>query len=125
MGVDFSRLDMEEPERPPSHSTSAPFTLAESQPGERTREPTEKQKTKKTKRERTESRLAVLHTLRCLLGPLVESMILLDRLVWIREELAGVAGGAGIEMDVQLVNLFDQDTGSGRNVGIVIKPSAE
>jgi hypothetical protein len=52
-------------------------------------------------------------------------MILLDRLVWIREELAGVAGGAGVEMDVQLVNLFDQDTGSGRNVGIVIKPSAE
>jgi len=50
-------------------------------------------------------------------------MILLDRLLWIREELADMTGGVGSEMDVQLVNLFDQATGSGRNVGIVVKPS--
>jgi hypothetical protein len=78
-------------------------------------------------RQKLENRLQVLHTLRCLLGPLVESMILLDRLVWVREELAlCIAGGSGggHGYDVELVNLFDQATGSGRNVGIVIKPSS-
>ena len=75
-------------------------------------------------KQRMESRLEVLHTLRCLLGPLVESMILLDRLVWAREQLLdiGMGGGDG-GMDVELVNLFDQATGSGRNVAIVMKPS--
>jgi hypothetical protein len=76
--------------------------------------------TMQRKRKQMENRLQVLHTLRCLLGPLVESMILLDRLVWVREELLG-SDGSG--MDVELVNLFEQATGSGRNVAIVIKPS--
>lgn len=62
-----------------------------------------------------ESRVAVLHVLRCLLGPVVESLILLDREAWVREALGG-------EMGVELVNLFDQGTGSGRNVGLVIFP---
>jgi hypothetical protein len=65
-----------------------------------------------------ESRLEVLHVLRCLLGPLVESMILLDRLVWIREELQVQSDTDGIE--AELVNLFNQATGSGRNVAIVV-----
>lgn len=70
-------------------------------------------------RRKMETRLATLHVLRCLLGPLVESLILLDRLVWVREQLEA-AGEAAFEVD--LVNLFDQETGSGRNVAIVIRP---
>jgi hypothetical protein len=120
MGVDLSRPGLGETKQPPSHSTSSPFTMT---PGKHTREPTENQKPTVSKRRQTESRLAVLHTLRCLLGPLVECMILLDRLLWIREELTDMASGVGSEMDVQLVNLFDQATGSGRNVGIIVKPS--
>lgn len=120
MGVDISQPGLGETEQPSLHVTSSSFTLT---PGEHTREPPENQKPTKSKRRQTESRLAVLHTLRCLLGPLVECMILLDRLLWIREELADMTGGVGSEMDVQLVNLFDQATGSGRNVGIVVKPS--
>jgi hypothetical protein len=116
MGVDLSRSGLGETEQPSPNSTP-PFTPTRE---ENTREPT---KPTKSKRRQTESRLAVLHTLRCLLGPLVECMILLDRLIWIREELADMAGGVGSEMDVQLVNLFDQTTGSGRNVGIIVKPS--
>lgn len=65
------------------------------------------------------SRLAVLHALRCVLGPLVESLILRDRAAWVRETLAGAAG-----MRVELVNLFDQASGSARNVAIVVAPGA-
>lgn len=68
-----------------------------------------------------EMRLATLHVMRCLLGPLVESLILLDRLVWVREQLQAI-GEATFE--AELVNLFDQETGSGRNVAIVIRPKA-
>lgn len=70
-------------------------------------------------RKKAENRLEVLHVLRCLLGPVVESLIILDRLLWLKEELAD-----GGQMDAELVNLFDQSTGSGRNVAIVIKPSS-
>lgn len=74
-------------------------------------------------RRQLESALSVLHVLRCIMGPLIESLILLDRHEWIREELNGSSGSQGSDaMDVDLVNLFDQATGSGRNVAIVIKP---
>jgi hypothetical protein len=63
--------------------------------------------------------LEVVHTLRCLLGPAVETTILLDRLLWIYEKLEN----NGSHMRVSLVNLFDQATGSGRNVAIVVAPS--
>ncbi|KAF9811114.1 hypothetical protein IEO21_06663 [Rhodonia placenta] len=63
-----------------------------------------------------ESRLEVMHVLRCILGPVVESFILLDRLQWLKEELQGTG------MDVELINLFDQASGSGRNVAIAISP---
>lgn len=75
------------------------------------------------KRKQLESALSVLHVLRCIIGPLIETLILLDRYEWIREELSD--GGESQEsttMDVDLINLFDQATGSGRNVAIVIKP---
>jgi hypothetical protein len=142
MGVDLPRLD---PERSTSDSSAlvppSPEPALDATPpshaleGLRSEELTEKKerthreveaidKQRKRRRRRTESGLEVLHTLRCLLGSLVESMILLDRLVWVREELAGIPCGVRSEMEVELVNLFDQATGSGRNVGLVIKPAA-
>ncbi|TBU45842.1 methyltransferase domain-containing protein [Dichomitus squalens] len=66
---------------------------------------------------RVEKRIEVMHMLRCIVGPVVEAYILLDRFAWISEELKGTP------MAVELVNLFDQASGSGRNVAIVIHPS--
>jgi hypothetical protein len=68
-----------------------------------------------------EGRLEVLHVLRCLLGPLVESLIILDRLQWIRDQLR-VVDGRKEEMQVQICNIFDQGCGSPRNVALVISP---
>ena len=60
---------------------------------------------------RLEKQLSALHTLRCLLGPCVESLIVWDRYVWLREvSLHGRSFG------VYLSNLFDQKQGSGRNI---------
>ncbi|KAF8895306.1 methyltransferase domain-containing protein [Infundibulicybe gibba] len=60
------------------------------------------------------ARIAVLHTLRCLLGPVVESLILLDRVQALRE-------GLGPAWDVRHLNLFDQAAGSGRNVALQVR----
>jgi hypothetical protein len=84
-----------------------------------------------------ERRLEVLHVLRCILGPVVESWIVLDRTKWVNEELTKLgtsdpeAGnrkdfGSNKEakrwegMRVDIINLFSQATGSGRNMGIVV-----
>ncbi|KAJ7202837.1 methyltransferase domain-containing protein [Mycena pura] len=71
--------------------------------------------------------LGVLHVLRCLVGPLVESMIIGDRAQWIREQLGGQMSedgdGLGDTGTVEAVNLFDQATGSGRNVALVVVPT--
>ena len=64
--------------------------------------------------------LEVLHVLRCLLGPLVESLIVLDRLTWLREMLEDDKSDSLFDADI--VNLFDQATGSGRNIAIVVAP---
>ncbi|KAI6166671.1 methyltransferase domain-containing protein [Pisolithus thermaeus] len=83
---------------------------------------------------RMESRLEVVHVLRCILGPLIESLILLDRYEWLRGELGAVRGKPQVteegreklrngEMAVEMVNLFDQATGSGRNVALVVSPA--
>lgn len=83
---------------------------------------------------RMESRLEVVHVLRCILGPLIESLILLDRYEWLREELGVVRGKYPVHeegreqlqngaMAVEMVNLFDQVTGSGRNVALVVSPA--
>lgn len=76
-----------------------------------------------------EKRVEVLHTLRCFLGSTVETAILLDRLQWIREELAQSGNGGEDHSQtsqhswkVELVNLFDQEIGSGRNIAVVISP---
>jgi hypothetical protein len=62
--------------------------------------------------------LEVLHALRCLIGPVVESLILLDRIEWIKENI-------GKASNARLISLFDQATGSGRNMAIVIEPGYE
>lgn len=69
-----------------------------------------------------EQRLSVLHVLRCLLGPLIESLIILDRYDWLRESLAEAKGKGRASMKVELSNIFDQRTGSARNIAIVIRP---
>ncbi|KAF8552764.1 hypothetical protein OG21DRAFT_1443021 [Imleria badia] len=69
-----------------------------------------------------ENALFVLQTLRCILGPLIETLILLDRHDWIKQELTEM-NDRGQEVEVEMVNLFDQATGSGRNVALVIKPA--
>ena len=82
-------------------------------------------KSRKTERETLERALEVLHVLRCLVGPVVESTILRDRMEWVRQELGTVLlpGPNSIEPRVELVNLFNQATGSGRNVAIVVAKS--
>ncbi|KIK10730.1 hypothetical protein PISMIDRAFT_124008, partial [Pisolithus microcarpus 441] len=83
---------------------------------------------------RMESRLEVVHVLRCILGPLIESLILLDRYEWLREELGVVRGKYPVNEEgreqlqngavaVEMVSLFDQVTGSGRNVALVVSPA--
>ncbi|KAF5382542.1 hypothetical protein D9615_002826 [Tricholomella constricta] len=67
-----------------------------------------------------QARLESLHVLRCLLGPAVESYIVLDRVAWIREELAMSKALEGYSIDA--VNLFDQATGSGRNIALILAP---
>ncbi|KAJ6511986.1 methyltransferase domain-containing protein [Mycena vitilis] len=65
------------------------------------------------------SELEVLHVLRCIIGPLVESLIIMDRERWVQEQLDE---GGDDGMRVELVNLFDQATGSGRNIALVVAP---
>ncbi|KAF5315094.1 hypothetical protein D9619_007015 [Psilocybe cf. subviscida] len=80
-----------------------------------------------------ETQLETLHVLRCIVGPAIESAILRDRQEWLREALTSCphqdrsTGEVGVHEEqetfkVELVNLFDQETGSGRNVAIVILP---
>ncbi|KAF8635916.1 hypothetical protein AX15_000093 [Amanita polypyramis BW_CC] len=89
-----------------------------------------------------ERRLEVLHVLRCLVGPLVESLIILDRVQWLKEEWAINDLEAPVDSDelrklpeivsekqgdtarVEAINLFDQATGSGRNVAIIVVPAS-
>ncbi|KAF9524475.1 methyltransferase domain-containing protein [Crepidotus variabilis] len=75
--------------------------------------------------ESLDRKLEVLHTLRCLIGPVIESAILRDRVQWIKETLAATQETREVNEtspEVGLVNLFDQSTGSGRNVAIVVAP---
>ncbi|KAI0350340.1 hypothetical protein OH77DRAFT_1463847 [Trametes cingulata] len=65
---------------------------------------------------KAERRIEVFHVLRCIIGPVVESVLVLDRAIWAQEELQDMS------LNVELVNLFDQASGSGRNVALVIRP---
>ncbi|EIN12438.1 hypothetical protein PUNSTDRAFT_97172 [Punctularia strigosozonata HHB-11173 SS5] len=74
-----------------------------------------------------ERRLEVFQVLRCVLGPAIESTIILDRLMWLRESLdaSPSSGSSDIgrpRLQARRVNLFDQATGSGRNVALVLSP---
>ncbi|PVF98462.1 hypothetical protein CPB86DRAFT_797268 [Serendipita vermifera] len=70
--------------------------------------------------------LEVLYVLRCMLGPAVESLIALDRYHYLKEILFDQCSApTGNTHEVHLVNLFDQSTGSLRNLGLVWKLSNE
>ena len=60
--------------------------------------------------------LECLYVLRCLTGPIVESLIALDRYAFLEEWIEGEEGTT-----VELVNLFNQHTGSLRNLALVWK----
>ena len=73
--------------------------------------------------QRVQSQIEVLHVLRCIMGPCIESAIVADRVEWLREVLQvgkeGEGGGKG-RWDVEVVGLFDQAEGSARNFAIVV-----
>jgi len=71
----------------------------------------------------TGRRIEILHVLRCIAGPCVESLILVDRLAWLKESLDS-SRSDGETWDAQLVSLFDQAVGSARNFALVVKPGA-
>ena len=62
-----------------------------------------------------EKQISTLHTLRCLLGPCIESLIIWDRYAWLKEESKG-----GTCFETYLLNLFDQRQASSRNISITI-----
>ncbi|TRM61166.1 methyltransferase domain-containing protein [Schizophyllum amplum] len=76
------------------------------------------------KRYALENQLSVLHILRCMTGPLVESLVVSDRRAWLVEQLNGTSDATeyASSMMVAIVNLFDQATGSGRNIAITAVP---
>ena len=58
--------------------------------------------------------LEVLHVLRSRIGPVIESLIIVDRWLYLAESLP--------DADVRAVALFDQKLGSARNVAHVVSP---
>lgn len=66
-----------------------------------------------------QSKLEALYVLRCFMGPVIESYISLDRLLYLQEHLQG----SNDKGSVYLYNLFDQGTGSLRNLALVWEPS--
>ncbi|VDC06668.1 unnamed protein product [Peniophora sp. CBMAI 1063] len=70
---------------------------------------------------RAQSQVEVLHVLRCIMGPSIESAIVADRVVWLREALRGSCVDEVKQWEVELVGLFDQAAGSARNFAIAIR----
>lgn len=62
-----------------------------------------------------EKQISTLHTLRCLLGPCIESLIVWDRYSWLKE-----VSRDGMFFEAHLLNLFDQRQASSRNISITI-----
>ncbi|KAG8762500.1 hypothetical protein FRC12_009008 [Ceratobasidium sp. 428] len=63
--------------------------------------------------------LELLHVLRALIGPVIESLIVVDRAVYLAEQVALRGSGSR----VRAVNVFDQlSSGSARNIALVIEP---
>lgn len=72
--------------------------------------------------------LRVLWTLKSLLGPVIESLVVLDRALFLCEELAStpeegdaVEGEAMQQRSVEVINVFEQRSGSLRNLAIVVR----
>ncbi|KAG9081127.1 hypothetical protein FS749_007824 [Ceratobasidium sp. UAMH 11750] len=66
--------------------------------------------------------LELLHVLRALIGPVVESLIVVDRAVYLAEQVT--LGGCSAK--VRAVNVFDQlSSGSTRNIALVVEPNVE
>ncbi|KAJ8081901.1 hypothetical protein PM082_007747 [Marasmius tenuissimus] len=65
--------------------------------------------------------LEQLHIARCSLGPVIESVILKDRMEWAQQLLSNCQD----KWEVQLVPLFDQKKGSARNMAIIVIPEAK
>jgi hypothetical protein len=64
--------------------------------------------------------LELLHVLRALVGPVIESLIVVDRAVYLAEQVA--LGGS--EARVRALNVFDQlSSGSARNIALVVEPN--
>ena len=66
-----------------------------------------------------QSELETLYVLRCFMGPVIESYIALDRLLYLQEHLRG----SNNKESVYLHNLFDQGSGSLRNLALVWEPA--
>ncbi|KAF8755324.1 hypothetical protein RHS01_05676 [Rhizoctonia solani] len=65
--------------------------------------------------------LEVLHILRALVGPVIESLIIVDRTVFLAEKLGAVDESVGFT--VRALNVFDQlSSGSARNIALVVEP---
>ncbi|KAG8743339.1 hypothetical protein FRC10_012218 [Ceratobasidium sp. 414] len=61
--------------------------------------------------------LELLHVLRALIGPVIESLIVMDRAVYLAEQVA-------LGTKVRVVNVFDQlSSGSTRNIALVVEPN--
>jgi hypothetical protein len=60
-------------------------------------------------------KVAEFWTLRSLLGPVIESLVILDRYLFLVEQLEGTGRA------VEWVNLFEQASGSLRNVALVVR----
>ena len=62
---------------------------------------------------RLPSRLACLHTMRCLLGPVIESLLIIDRVLYLIDHLDP-------KWNIRAINLFDLASESARNVALVV-----
>lgn len=65
--------------------------------------------------------LEILHILRALIGPVIESLIIVDRVLYLAEQL--VFSGGPPTFQVRAMNVFDQlSSGSARNIALVVEP---
>ncbi|BGP35417.1 hypothetical protein JCM10296v2_007255 [Rhodotorula toruloides] len=65
--------------------------------------------------------LRVFWTLRSWLGPPLETLCVLDRFAYLCEGLRDAAGPDELRRRVEIVNIFDQATGSLRNIALVVR----
>ncbi|KAG8691233.1 hypothetical protein FRC11_005731 [Ceratobasidium sp. 423] len=68
--------------------------------------------------------LEVLHILRALIGPVIESLIIVDRVLYLSEQLG--SSNRSPTFTVRALNLFDQlSSGSARNIALIVEPTNE